>query len=351
MVDTTHDDSHPDGPDVIQVDFINRRAVDPDNPPDPELAEHPYVHSDWADVVPPRQWLMPGVIPSNRLGMITGEGGTGKSRLAVQLAACIASGDGEWLPGCGVNLNGKPRPVVYLTYEDEKEEINRRLIDILDGKSPSKSLGRRFKFLWGSQKGIGALWRPAKSGSQHTSTAGEPSSGLITLQKYCEEVKPALLVIDTVAAAFLSNENDRGLVTQFANYLDDWAIRTGTAVMLIGHPPKSGASYSGSSGWRASVRWFLALERKVLIAAKKDEKEVKWPSLRVDKVNYGDDGEHDEPIWWFSTDRRRGMKLRGKASVVNKESAKHEYELAQARYAMGANTPPTSAYDDDDRAF
>ena len=347
MADTTHDDSQPDTADVIQVDFHNRKAVDPDNHPDPKLVEPALVHSEWADTVPPRRWLMRGVIPDNRLGMLTGEGGTGKSRLAVQLAACIASGDDQWLPGCGIDLNGKPRPVVYLTYEDEQDEINRRLIDVLDGESPAQALGRRFKFVWGSQPSVGALWRPSTEGSQHTSTMGEPSDGLLWLQKYCEELKPALLVIDTVAAAFLSNENDRGLVTQFANYLDDWAIRTGTAVMLVGHPPKSGAKYSGSTGWRASVRWFLNIERQLLIPAKNGDKEVRWPALVVDKVNYGDSGEHDEPRWWFSTDRRRAMPLRGKASVVTKDDAKHIYELNQAEFARAVSTPPTWAYQDD----
>ena len=41
----------------------------------------------WTGPWPDREWLIPGGLPVGRLGMLSGRGGRGKSRLALQLAA------------------------------------------------------------------------------------------------------------------------------------------------------------------------------------------------------------------------------------------------------------------------
>src|SRR5690606_1948630 len=46
--------------------------------------------------VPPRNWLVPGTIPSGTVTLLTGDGGTGKSLLALQLATACALGK-RWL--------------------------------------------------------------------------------------------------------------------------------------------------------------------------------------------------------------------------------------------------------------
>ena len=46
------------------------------------------------------EWLVEDWLPSGRVSMLTGEGGAGKSRLALQLAAGIVTGgdgDGGWI--------------------------------------------------------------------------------------------------------------------------------------------------------------------------------------------------------------------------------------------------------------
>ncbi|MCU0909864.1 MAG: AAA family ATPase [Rhodobacteraceae bacterium] len=46
--------------------------------------------------VPERPWLVPDLVPSKTVTLFSGDGGTGKSLLALQLCAAVASG-GAWL--------------------------------------------------------------------------------------------------------------------------------------------------------------------------------------------------------------------------------------------------------------
>ena len=88
--------------------------------------------TDWRAIdAPPREWLIRDWLPAGRIGMLSGKGGSGKSMLAVQLAAALASGEREWLGRAGVDsllplATDTPWPVVYAGYEDEAEEIRRR---------------------------------------------------------------------------------------------------------------------------------------------------------------------------------------------------------------------------------
>lgn len=81
---------------------------------------------------PAREWLIKDWLPRGRIGMLTGAGGRGKSWLALQLAARMATGTGEWLPRAGAN-NPAMRPidaggpVLYATWEDEPVEFVRRI--------------------------------------------------------------------------------------------------------------------------------------------------------------------------------------------------------------------------------
>ena len=72
-------------------------------------------------------------------------GGGGKSRLALQLAAGVASGGGdrdEWICSplgemtLGTVVPEDGAPVVYATWEDDEEEFHRRLVEISGPEAP-----------------------------------------------------------------------------------------------------------------------------------------------------------------------------------------------------------------------
>ena len=60
---------------------------------------------------PKRDWLIPGWLPANRLTLLTGSGGVGKSRLVLQIAIALASSHTphkqRWLTGKGVPDKGR----------------------------------------------------------------------------------------------------------------------------------------------------------------------------------------------------------------------------------------------------
>ena len=61
---------------------------------DAHAAVEPYppINGDtWIGPWPDREWLIPGWLPVGRLGMLSGRGGRGKSRLALQLVARMAA--------------------------------------------------------------------------------------------------------------------------------------------------------------------------------------------------------------------------------------------------------------------
>lgn len=220
---------------------------------------HAEAGDDWTPTPPSREWLIPDWLPAGRIGALAGEGKKGKSRLALQLAAAIAAGEDAWLPGCSARLAlPGPATAVIASWEDERDEVARKLHGMTTTKRVpmTKAVGNLLRFVAPD----GMLWEPKRGGSGHPSTTGELAPAGAWLRRYCEDRKARLLVVDPRAAAFGLNENDRALVRMFNADWDQWAQRTGCAVMLVTHPPKSEAAYSGSTDWQAAPRFFWNLE-------------------------------------------------------------------------------------------
>ena len=209
-----------------------------------------------ANPPPPREFLVDGWLAAGRIALFAGKGGKGKSRLSLQLAAAMAGENPDWLVGAPP-VNKSNVDVVIATWEDEDAEVHRRLI----GMERADDVSPRLHFL--DFAGEGALWEPVKDGSRHTSTMGGEAPPGKWLRLYCEKYNARLLVIDPLAAAFASNENDRGLVRAFMSSWDAWARETGCAVLLVAHPAKDNESqWSGSTDWHAAARavWTLRMQ-------------------------------------------------------------------------------------------
>ena len=295
----------------------------------------PVVRVDWSGTPPIREWIVDGWLPKGRLAILVGEGGKGKSRLAVQLGAAIASGTERWLPGVG--CPDGPRilpaklpnqtddeyasyckseeaqvvaaPVVYWSAEDELEEIHRRLANIGgDGEAeknspviPIADMDDRFHGVMAMSSG--PLWAP--------DDANPRSLGHLTrhgqwLRSYCERVCPRLLILDPLVAANATNENIRTEVRLFANQWGSWAIDKGIAILIVAHPSKTaGAEYSGSSDWHAAVRnmWTFGLKTAIGADPKSDRSEDVAPMLYRTKANYAIG---DAPSSYFVKRREKG---------------------------------------------
>ena len=207
-------------------------------------------------------WLIENWLPRNCVAMLTGDGGVGKSRLALQLAWSL-SGDGQWLgeagqmpsPGADYGMGFEPlgpSAIVYATWEDSPEQIRGRLFWLEQfGKVGN---GNNFKIA--DMRARGHLW---------AQTDRNPSPGLTpageALRLAAEQHNARLLVVDTIGVAYGASEIDRAQVGAFFADWAAWADEHDCAVLLIAHPPKTaGVTYSGSTGILGGVRAMWTLE-------------------------------------------------------------------------------------------
>jgi len=220
---------------------------------------------DLVDGVPERYWqgwLVENWLPRNCVAMLTGDGGVGKSRLALQLAWAL-SGDGQWLGEAGLMPpNGAdygmgfeklgPSNIVYATWEDSPEQIRGRLYWL----EQTGKVGNGQNFKIADMRARGHLW----ASTQHNAVPGLTPSGE-ALRTAAERNNARLLVIDTLGVANGASEIDRAQVGAFFADWAAWADENDCAVLLIAHPPKTpGVAYSGSTGMLGGVRAMWHIE-------------------------------------------------------------------------------------------
>ena len=207
-------------------------------------------------------WLIENWLPRNCVAMLTGDGGVGKSRLALQLAWSL-SGDGQWLgeagqmPSPGADYGGGfeplgPGAIVYATWEDSPDQIRGRLFWL----EQSGKVGNGNNFKIADMRARGHLWAQTDRNLVPGLTpAGE------ALRLAAEQHNARLLVVDTLGVAYGASEIDRAQVGAFFADWAAWADEHDCAVLLIAHPPKTaGVTYSGSTGILGGVRAMWTIE-------------------------------------------------------------------------------------------
>lgn len=234
--------------------------------------------------VPPRQWLVPDLVPQKTVTLFSGDGGTGKSLVALQLSVAAVIGS-TWL---GRSVKGGR--AIFLSAEDDDDELHRRLDDILraEGLDYDALSGLTLRSLAG-EDALLAL---------ETKIALMQSTLFEELDKRAAEESPALIVIDTLADVYPANENDRAKVRQFIGILRGLALKRRCAVLLLGHPSltglNSGTGTSGSTAWNNSVRSRLYLSR---ITDDGFEPNPDKRVLTTMKANYGRIGGEINMTW------------------------------------------------------
>ena len=235
-----------EGYDVLELLLEN--ASEPPKPP----TRYKLLGSGDLEELPPLAWRVRGVFPSKGLAGVYGPSASGKSFLAFDMAAAIASGN-HWF-GCRTEL----APVVYIALEGEAGFKVR-------AKAWETHHGRRL-----------------------------PTGLHVVLQQFklteTQDVKDIAAVIPDGAVVFIdtlnraaptSDENssrDMGAILEAAKCLQS---TTGGLVVLIHHTGKD-----VSKGLRGHSSLFAALDAAVEVSRKGDLRE--W---KVDKVKDGAVGE------------------------------------------------------------
>ena len=282
--------THPD--DAHTLGELRRAALDGQHAHD----MRPLEPLTWSTAPPPqpRQWVIDGWLPLNAITILAGSGGIGKSRLALQLAAGVASGGdldrwiGGWTASDYTTLalgNGVPEhggPVLYVTWEDAPDECFRRLAELSGLAAPWVTPERLEDLYIVDMAGRGPAWGP--NIGQHIQTAAGLLPAGQQLRDLAEKLGAILVILDPLAAAYAADENARPLVRAFMSDWHSWARAHSVAVLLLSHPPKSGADYAGSTDWQAASRAMWRLDHAAI--GKQKGAESGW-RLELVKSNSG----------------------------------------------------------------
>jgi hypothetical protein len=202
---------------------------------------------------PPVDWLVTGFIQRGDVTTLHGDGGAGKTDIALRLAANVERGFSEWL---GLELTPTANgPVVFISAEDPERKVRRRLWH--HAKHDGYDLNAVTNL---------HLWFPAKmSGTvlavpdRYTGTM-KPTAAFQSLAAAIVDLRPVLVITDNVAATYGGNQNDRAQVRSFVNLWADIAEGPSRpAVLLLDHPSLSGLTNGTGRGGNmvGAVAWPL----------------------------------------------------------------------------------------------
>jgi RecA-family ATPase len=249
--------------------------------------------SKWIDQRPPeRHFLVPGLVPGGCVTSLYGDGGSGKTLIALWLMVAMASRYRvNWLGGQALGFKS-----VGLFSEDDADELVRRLHRICDGCDVDfASVAPHITAL----PGVG----------MDTVIAYFADTGELVMTPIMEallakvrETGSSLLVLDYAAAIFGGNEIDRFQVSTFMRRLNAIAKENDIAILLLGHPSvdgmKGGRGTSGSTAWRNQSRSFLHLT----VDEEQDDTEGRrLLTLSLTKANYAPTGR----TWKLASDGGR----------------------------------------------
>jgi RecA-family ATPase len=221
---------------------------------------------------PTRRWIVPEFVPAETVTLLSGDGATGKSLLALQLAVAAALRR-QWL---GKSISGGR--VLYISCEDDLDELHRRVSAIVRAEGISLSgLGRLDDLEVVSLAGEDALFAYPSGNTLNQTALFRETETLIS------NTSPTLVVIDTLADVFGGEENHRAQARQFIGLLRSWCTNYGATILVLAHPSltgmASGSGTSGSTAWSNSVRSRLYLDR-----TKKGSEDLRI--LTTKKANY-----------------------------------------------------------------
>ena len=214
---------------------------------------------DWTDMekinVPPRKWFVKNWLSADKgyTVLFTGQGGTGKSSLILELLRSLATG--EKFLGMDIERGAKS---MYVSCEESESELARRVQNL--------KIGRRVP--------EGVIRIISRLGKDNLFCTVDKFSHL-HVENFYKELKGSaeeffgrdggVLVLDTLSDIFGGDENNRNHVAQFVKHqLNRLGQDLNVTIIVVAHPGKSNKGYSGSSTWEGAFRcrWELNYARE-----------------------------------------------------------------------------------------
>ena len=205
---------------------------------------------------PSRKFLVDGYLQRGKHQMIAAEGGAGKTFLCLDLALKVAA----WQPGddyywCGSRIVSGGT-VVFLTFEDDREELHIRIHDI-DQDLLRKKAGGKLIVIPTINAGGGFAIAVAdpKSGEARAS-----SRWARVVEQLAKVKDLALVIIDTLNATLHGEENSAMVIADFIRVAGDVINKTGAAMLYTHHIRKQGDEpISNAEEMKVSIRGSTAI--------------------------------------------------------------------------------------------
>ncbi|MCG2639657.1 MULTISPECIES: AAA family ATPase [Bradyrhizobium] len=240
--------------------------------------------STWRGVALLRmRWLATSRIPASDATILSGDGGGGKTTVALQLAVSVACGLGDWL-GTTVEAG----PVIFFSAEEPDHEMRRRLVRVAEkrGLNPDEIEELHFHFA-SPENCLLAVSRP--------DGVMVPTPLFEGLARAAAELRPALIVVDSIAATFGGSQNDRVSARTFVSLFRRLAQDVDCAVLLLDHPSLSGIT--SGTGRGGSMDWQNATRARLHLETVQTDGGIPGRVLEVKKSNYGPTGEKVTLQW------------------------------------------------------
>jgi len=196
--------------------------------------------------VKPMEWHVQGIIPNKHVTLLLGDGGTGKSLIALLLAKATVTNT-DWL-----GLPTRAGPVYYLSCEDDEDELQRRLLTMGAKANELDDL------LFNVRAGEGSFLV-----NQQPNGELSPTELFRKIEHDVKVSKAKLVIIDNLADVFPDEGYGRVWPRQFITMFRKLAQECDCAVLILAHPSKagmaSGRGDDGSTAWSNSARSRLYL--------------------------------------------------------------------------------------------
>ena len=209
--------------------------------------------------LPPPDYLIDGLLPLDSLVMAYGKSGCGKSFAMIGMAVSVALG----VPWCG--FDAVQGPVVYVAAEGQRG-IGKRIAAIEEHLGVDLSTAP-------------ITWLPMPVNIFQPEWAG-------ALAEFCEERKPVLVLLDTLARNSLgAEENSNTDAGRIVEHSDAIRRRTGAAVVWVHHTGHAGGHARGATAYTGAAEAELEFSSDgpvvtMRVTKQKDGAEIEPTKLR-----------------------------------------------------------------------
>lgn len=244
---------------------------------------------------PARRWVVDELLPHGNVTILGGDGGLGKSVLALQLLAACVLGKPD-APLGWLGREARPCTAVGVFCEDDEGEIWRRLERV------AAHYGAEVSDL---SEGLRLFARPSLDNSlmawPDQYSVGKTTPLFEQLSNVAVDGGAELVVFDSLHDLFTGNENNRSHARQFIAELRGLAMHIEGAVMVTAHPSLAGRNTG--TGEAGSTAWGNAVRSRLYLTAPQPDDEAPadgpgdFRELKVMKANYAAAGSRIKLRW------------------------------------------------------